>query len=141
MSRVLFCERMGGIDTIISVSQIGERTLKDVEYETLKEAVGGYIEVLSLGRLTTGRDLEMVINEEGKLQSLPRNPEATRIFQKVFEGTEDWIAGNAVYLVSEPHPDDGRRYLPLTDAEWEEVKSVGFQTLPDFYDAEFNRGE
>lgn len=56
--------------------------------EEMQAAVGGYIEILSLG---SGRYL-MVINEEGKLQGLPRNPLASALYANA----NDQIVGNAL---------------------------------------------
>lgn len=60
--------------------------------DTLKayqDAVGGYIEVVSL----TER-YALIVNEEGKLQDLPLNNRATAICQR-YLNTSDVIAGDA----------------------------------------------
>lgn len=45
-----------------------ERTL-----DAMREIVGGYIEVITIGKTATGARLAIVLNEEGKLEGLPFN--------------------------------------------------------------------
>lgn len=66
------------------------------EYDTLSDAVGGYIEMVSL----KGTQLTMVLNEEGKLNGFPFNLNATMIFREKF-GNVDTIVGNAVFIGAE----------------------------------------
>lgn len=61
--------------------------------ETLQEAVGGLIEVVWL----TPR-MVMIINEEGKLRSLPDNDAATVIYQHYYYNGCDVIVGNALIV-------------------------------------------
>jgi hypothetical protein len=56
--------------------------------QEMQAAVGGYIEIVRLG---SGRYL-MVINEEGKLQGLPRN----RLASILYANANDHIVGNAL---------------------------------------------
>ena len=59
-------------------------------YDTLSKAVGGWIECVTL------RDeLDMWVNEEGKLIGLPQNPIATALFADSF-GTSDVIMGDVI---------------------------------------------
>ena len=71
----------------------------DFKLSELRSVVGGYIEVVAL------RDgLMMVVNEEGKLQNLPVNYNATTVLQNmaVNEGYKnDYVCGDA--LVCERH--------------------------------------
>ena len=71
----------------------------DFQLSELRSVVGGYIEVVTL------RDgLMMVVNEEGKLQNLPVNYNATTVLQNmaVNEGDKnDYVCGDA--LVCERH--------------------------------------
>ena len=39
----------------------------------------------------------MICNEEGKNNELPRNNVATEIFRMKQRGTQDWIAGDAIF--------------------------------------------
>lgn len=59
--------------------------------EELQTAVGGYIETIELldGRV-------MVINEEGKLENLPKNPIATAVALDAGIAKNDYIVGNAL---------------------------------------------
>jgi hypothetical protein len=60
--------------------------------EQLQKMVGGYIEVVSL---SDGRQL--IVNEEGLLHDLPKNPEATALNVAMGNG-QPLIVGNAVVL-------------------------------------------
>jgi hypothetical protein len=60
--------------------------------EQLQKLVGGYIQIVPLG------EDQMVINEEGKLLGLPYNETATDIMKEKYEGTTDYIAGDAIIL-------------------------------------------
>lgn len=62
----------------------------EVSYELLSESVEGMIEPVILDY-----DLDMWVNEEGKIMSLPVNPIATLLWLKFF-GPTDIIMGNAV---------------------------------------------
>jgi hypothetical protein len=57
-----------------------------------RRLVGGYIETVTFpdGSL-------MICNEEGKNNELPRNNVATEIFRMKQRGTQDWIAGDAIF--------------------------------------------
>lgn len=71
---------------------------KNGKYFVLKEMqeiVGGYIEIIHLGN-----DKLMVVNEEGKLEGLPWNDEATKMYQECVRPF-DYIAGNA--LICDEH--------------------------------------
>ena len=58
----------------------------------MQALVGGYIEMVTFpdGSL-------MICNEEGKNNELPRNNVATEIFRMKQRGTQDWIAGDAIF--------------------------------------------
>jgi hypothetical protein len=63
--------------------------------QEMQALVGGYLEVVALGR---GRFL--LLNEEGKLQGLPYNARATeRARRFLFAG--DYIAGTAVVVTEQ----------------------------------------
>ena len=68
---------------------------KDFTLEDLQQYVGGYIQLIPLQD-----NLVMVINEKGKLLSLPRNDKATELanFHPDFD---DYIVGNVVICKSE----------------------------------------
>lgn len=65
------------------------------ELEEMQEIVGGYIEVI---RLKDGR--LMIVNEEGLLQGLPVNIEATNILRRDHSTTQ-YIVGNAIVCDSD----------------------------------------
>ena len=58
--------------------------------EELQNAVGGYIEIVEIDK-----EFDMVVNEEGKLQLLPLNETATRLYQRA-RYTDDVIVGNVL---------------------------------------------
>lgn len=64
---------------------------KDFKLEELKKFVGGWIEIIRLNN-----EQIMVINEEGKLEELPVNMVATKLFQQIFSGTSDFIVGTVL---------------------------------------------
>jgi hypothetical protein len=63
---------------------------KTVDYDTLSSNVGGWIEHVGLES-----NLDLWVNEEGKMNGLPVNPIATLLWMKYF-GATDIIMGNAV---------------------------------------------
>lgn len=81
---------------IIAVSPLNG---KDYQLEELQKIVGGYIEIVDLGK---GKI--MVINAEGKFTCRP-NIKATKVFKDAMSdlygiGTQDYIAGNALICES-----------------------------------------
>jgi len=77
--------------TLITVD--GESSeVQATELAEMQALVGGYIEMVTFpdGSL-------MVCNEEGKNNELPRNNVATEIFRMKQRGTQDWIAGDAIF--------------------------------------------
>ena len=62
---------------------------KDFVLKELQEFVNGYIEIITFD------DFIMVINEEGKLQNLPLNIVATKLYQSYYDET-DYIVGNCL---------------------------------------------
>lgn len=82
--------------SIIAVSPLNG---KDYQLEELQKIVGGYFEIVDLGK---GKI--MVINEEGKFTCRP-NIKATKIFKDAMSdlygiGTQDYIAGDALICES-----------------------------------------
>nr|DAE30323.1 MAG TPA: protein of unknown function (DUF3846) [virus sp. ct5rm7] len=57
----------------------------------MQAIVGGYVEQVWLDGNTT-----MFLNEEGKLEGLPLNIEATKVFRSHHPGTDDFIVGNVL---------------------------------------------
>ena len=63
----------------------------DFTLEEMQAIVGGDIELVYLN------DTEiMVVNEEGKNNSLDLNREATRVFRKNYPDSDDYIVGNVL---------------------------------------------
>lgn len=88
--------------------EVEQDTNEFVSYATLSNAVGGYIEAVSLPN-----GLTLWVNEEGKLNGLPVNEYATRLFTSAF-GAVDIIVGNAIVTGG---ADDEGETLGLTDKE------------------------
>lgn len=83
MRKAILLDVEGKVSTIDLDS---ENTLK-----ILQRAVGGWVQAVDFRE-----DLTMWVNEEGKLDNLPTNVEATNIWAHFF-GYTDFIAGNAVF--------------------------------------------
>lgn len=64
-------------------------------YEMLREAVGGWIECVRIRH-----DIDMWLNEEGKLNGLERNNFATALFWDAFGFMSDIIVGNVIFTSS-----------------------------------------
>lgn len=77
------------------VLDIEPKNGQDFQLEELQTIVGGLIQIIEIN------DTEiMVINEEGKLENLPLNEQATAIYQKqVCEG--DFIVGDVLICKNE----------------------------------------
>lgn len=77
------------------VLDIEPKNGRDFQLEELQAIVGGLIQIIEIN------DTEiMVINEEGKLENLPLNEQATAIYQKqVYEG--DFIVGDVLICKDE----------------------------------------
>ena len=80
---------------IVIIPAEGEPYIEDikgdfVDYDTLSSNVGGWIECVGLEQ-----DLDLWVNEEGKLNGLPFNPLATLLWMNYF-GPTDMIMGNAI---------------------------------------------
>lgn len=76
--------------TITTNNDVNIKEVDSVEYETLYEAVNGLVELVSINE-----DIDMWLNEEGKLNGLEPNVLATLLFNKVFP-TFDVIMGNII---------------------------------------------
>lgn len=65
---------------------------KNFSLTELQNIVGGYIEII----LTNKPGYLLVLNEEGKLQNLRYNEEATKLVDKVIQN-KDFIVGDVLY--------------------------------------------
>jgi hypothetical protein len=79
--------------------RIGLKCDADKSYEALSQGVGGWIECV---RLTP--TLDMWVNEEGKMNGLEYNPDATAVFWSHFGVMSDIIVGDVVFA---SHDDEG----------------------------------
>lgn len=103
------------IGTDLSLSE-----MEDGTYKSVSDAVGGYIEHITLHGVFEG--FSLYINEEGKLVGLPFNDIATSIWERVFGVYTDVIVGNAV-LVSSKTDNEGNE-LPLSESDVEKVMEL-----------------
>ena len=79
-------------------SEVQPKNGTDFQLEELQTIVGGYIEILH----SRGDDTIMVINEEGKIQGLPENVNATiEALLKGMIGWYDHIVGDVLVCKSE----------------------------------------
>lgn len=86
---------------------------RDNALKPLQEAVGGWVECVSLPK----NGFEMWLNEEGKLTGLLTNHAATRLWESEY-GPTDVMAGNAV--ITGPADDEGY----ITDLDPETLDSI-----------------
>jgi hypothetical protein len=89
--------------------EVEQDTDEFVSYATLSRAVGGMIEAVTLPS-----GLTLWVNEEGKMNGLPVNEYATRLFDSAFGSGIDIIVGNAIITGG---ADDEGETLGLTDEE------------------------
>jgi len=81
--------------------------LSENEYEQLRASVGGLIQPVPLRA-----DLTIIVNEEGKLISMPFNVIGTHIWEKCY-GATDVVVGDCVF--TGPSDEEGET-LPLSNA-------------------------
>ncbi len=67
----------------------------DFSLEEMQKIVGGLVEIIDLDE-----DKCIVLNEEGKIDDLPFNEEATKIFRSYFK-TGDYIVGDVLICDNE----------------------------------------
>lgn len=96
-------------DNLVEVEQ---DTDEFVSYATLSRAVGGMIEAVTLPN-----GLTLWVNEEGKLDGLPVNEYATRLFVSAY-GAVDIIVGNVIITGG---ADENGETLGLTDKQVAEL--------------------
>lgn len=80
--------------TIIRIDVDGKVSVKELDnsLKSLQKEVGGYIEVVSIGKV-----LRLVIDEEGKLKNKDVNEQATWLYQRRWN-TTDYIVGTALVV-------------------------------------------
>ena len=97
---------MNKIAVIITTD--GDATkISEISLKSLQTAVGGWVQAVDLDH-----DLTIWVNEEGKMDGLPVNPIATRLWEKYIGVGTDIIAGNAVFTGG---TDDDGETLGLAD--------------------------
>jgi len=83
-------------------------------YKTLNEGVNGYIQCVRLHHL----NVDMWVNEEGKLRDLPTNDQATLMWVRSY-GPTDVIKGNVVFT---SHTNSMGNTVGLSDEQIEKIK-------------------
>lgn len=106
-----------------------ELDLTENSLQVLQTGVGGWVQAIDL--TTT---LTMWCNEEGKLEGLPHNPYAQKLWDLAFGADTDYIVGDIVLTGA---PDEEGRTTAITEldervirkvvAEVSEVVSPGFR--------------
>jgi hypothetical protein len=66
--------------------------VSEISLRSLQTAVGGWVQAVDLDD-----DLTIWVNEEGKIEGLPVNPIATRLWEKYIGAGTDIIVGTAVF--------------------------------------------
>lgn len=82
---------------IVTTDEVSAVKLFDIgnSYDMLREAVGGWIECVRIRH-----DIDMWLNEEGKLNGLERNNFATALFWDAFGFMSDIIVGDVIFTSS-----------------------------------------
>lgn len=95
---------MKGIKTIIKAdgSLVTEGKLEPVKLEELQAAVGGFIETVPNFETYLGKKAIAFCNEEGKIDGLPINEQATRFWRYAAPaGFADVLVGDVVILTGD----------------------------------------
>jgi hypothetical protein len=111
--------------TITTDNAVEVREVPSVEYETLYEAVNGLVELV-----TINEDIDMWLNEDGKVNGLEPNVLATLLFNKVFPN-KDIIMGDIIITGG---ADDEGNTVGLSDASIIDI----FAMLQDAIDQAVN---
>jgi len=88
------------------------------EYELLKETLQGWIQPVSLDQDLDG--FVIWVNEEGKLERLPINSKATKLWE-ISYGKTDIIVGNAIITGDS---DNAGKVKGLTETEIQKLLSL-----------------
>jgi len=87
------------LNTTAPEFKIIEDNKDEPKYDEVSSFVGGMVEAITF----PNGDL-LLLNEEGKLMSLPLNPEATTLWRSAFTkdkyafGYDDWVSGPAILI-------------------------------------------
>jgi len=99
----------------VTIFTSGEKRIVEFDdescYTKLSDAVGGYIECVHL----PSQNIDMWVNEEGKLGGHVENPLATALWNDEY-GQTDFIMGNAIFTSG---TDEEGNTLGLNDAQVE----------------------
>jgi hypothetical protein len=86
----------------ISAPNKPRRRIERMEEPTLAELqewVGGYIELVWRGKDENGERLQFIVDEEGLIKNLPRNPDGNLLFRETFgEDFPQILVGPCVVL-------------------------------------------
>jgi hypothetical protein len=101
------------MERAVIITTDGDKSIVEFEkgnsYNLLRDTVGGLIQCVTL---TDKWGVDMWLNEEGKVVSLPQNPIATALWDDLYPGT-DFMVGNIILTQS----DDEGETIGLTDEQ------------------------
>lgn len=101
----------------LQITTNGEvRELDSTELTVLQQAVGGYVQAISLRE-----DVVMWLNEEAKIERLPHNPVGQTLWNDVYGAGTDYIQGNAVFTGG---ADENGETLALNEDRAREIRAV-----------------
>ena len=95
---------------------IQELDISEDSLSTLQNGVGGWVQAIDL---TTS--MTMWCNEEGKLEGLPHNPFAQKLWDVAFGADTDYIVGDVVFTGT---PDDEGYTTAVTDMDEQVIRNV-----------------
>ena len=101
------------------------KAIIDNELEAFNKIVGGYIEIVPIGRTRKGAKVAIHLNEEGKLFNLPynRNIVGFDILVGTFFITAYNLEGNNISLTNEEVEKYIKLFSPIEVYLWEEKKN------------------
>lgn len=101
---------------VTTAGQVKTLDLSEDSLATLQAGVGGYIQAIDL---TTS--MTMWCNEEGKLNGLPHNPFAQKLWDVAFGADTDYIVGDVVFTGG---PDDEGYTTGITAEDEQVIRNV-----------------
>lgn len=93
--------------------------LDSTSLETLQEAVGGWVQAI-----TIRPDITMWLNEEGKINRAPHNPVGQSLWNNVYGKDTDYIVGDVVLTGG---TDDNGETLPISNETVEAIRSKALE--------------
>jgi len=101
---------------VTTAGVVTELDLSEDSLATLQNGVGGWVQAIDL---TTS--MTMWCNEEGKLNGLPHNPFAQKLWDVAFGADTDYIVGDVVFTGT---PDEEGYTTGITAQDEEVIRNV-----------------